>query len=320
MKSETFRFKADDDVEVFVYKWLPDESIRVKGVVQISHGMVEHAGRYRFLAEALTDSGYAVFADDHRGHGKTAGAPEKIGHFPEKDGFRLVVGDMKALTDIIKKERPGLPVFLYGHSMGSLLSRLFIIHHGDGVDGVMLSGTAGDPGLLGMAGVFVAKMECILRGRGARSAILNSLSFGGFNKKFAPTRTEYDWLSRDDAEVDKYIEDPCCGAVCTAGFFYDMLTAIGEIFKDDAIRKIPKDLPIHLFSGSKDPVGGKNGEGVLQTSEAFQRAAIKDVSMKLYENGRHEMVNEINRREVYRDMIDWCDARIPVPESGGIDD
>ncbi len=311
MKSETFQFKADDDVEVFVYRWLPDGSVPVKGVVQIAHGMVEHAGRYRFLANALTDSGYAVYAGDHRGHGKTAGSPEKAGHFPEKDGFRLAAGDMKALTDIIKEERPGLPVFLYGHSMGSLLSRYYIIRHGDGVDGVILSGTAGDPGLLGMVGVFVARMECMIRGRGARSSLLNFLTFGSYNKAFEPNRTDFDWLSRDEAEVDKYIEDPYCGAVCTAGFFYDMLSALGDIYKDGNIRKIPKDLPVFIYSGDMDPVGGKNMVGVLRTQDDYQKAGVKDVALKLYEDGRHEMVNEINKREVYRDMIDWCDAHIP---------
>lgn len=310
MKSETFELKADDGVEVFVYKWLPDETIRPRCVVQIAHGMVEHAGRYRLLADELTERGYAVYADDHRGHGKTAGSPENVGHFPEKDGFRLTVEDLKALTGIIKKEHPGLPVFLFGHSMGSLLSRYYITQYGDSINGVILSGTAGDPGLLGMAGVFVAKMQCIIGGRDARSPLLNHMAFNSFNKEFEPKRTDYDWLSRDEAEVDKFIRDPYCGGVCTAGFYYDMLTGMGDIYKDRRIRNIPKDLPIHLFSGEKDPVAGKNCIGVLQTFDYYQKVGIKDVTLKLYENGRHEMVNEINRREVHRDIIDWCEARL----------
>ncbi|MCP4693389.1 MAG: alpha/beta hydrolase [Desulfobacterales bacterium] len=310
MKSDTFELKAEGDVEVFVYRWLPDENVPVKGVVQIAHGMVEHAGRYQFLAKELTDSGYVVYADDHRGHGKTAGAPEKVGHFPEKDGFRLIVADMKRLTDRIKKERPGPPLFLLGHSMGSFLTRYYIIQHGEEIDGAILSGTSGDPGLLRLGGVLAAKIESILKGRAARSSLLDSLSFGSYNKEFEPTRTDSDWLSRDEAEVDKFIRDPYCGAVCTAGFFYDMLTALGEIYRFDNIRKTPADLPIYLFSGDKDPVGGKNGEGVLETRDAYRKAGVKDLSLELYENGRHEMLNEINRPEVHENIIKWLDAHI----------
>lgn len=309
MKSEHFTFKTSDGIQVFVYKWLPDNPSAVKAAVQIAHGMAEHAARYERFADALTGAGYAIYANDHRGHGKTAGTQENVGYFADENGWERVVSDMHALTGIIKKEIPDKPVLLFGHSMGSFLSRHYAMLYTKELSGLVLSGTGGDPGALGKAGLFIARMEAKIRGRKAKSEIMNKLSFGAFNNAFKPNRTDYDWLSRDNAEVDKYINDPWCGAVFTAGFFCDMLNGLAFINKKENIEKISKNLPVYIFSGAKDPVGA-NTKGVTQVYNSLKDMGLGDVTLKFYEEGRHESLNEINRDEVYKDVMAWLDKHI----------
>jgi alpha-beta hydrolase superfamily lysophospholipase len=309
MKSDTFSFKAADGAQIFTYRWMPDNAADIKGAIQIAHGMVEHAARYERFADALTKAGYAVYANDHRGHGKTAGSLDKVGYFADEMGWEKVVVDMHTLTGIIKKECPNKPFFLFGQSMGSFLSRHYSMHYGRELSGLILSGTIGDPGALGKVGILVATIEAKIKGKKAKSNLLNKLSFGAFNDAFKPNRTEYDWLSRDNAEVDKYINDPWCGAVPTAGFWCDQLGGIGYINKKGNIAKIPKNLPIYLFSGAKCAVGA-NTKGVSQVYNALKNAGIGDVTLKFYEDGRHEMLNEINRTEVFADVIAWINKHV----------
>ncbi|HON60036.1 MAG TPA: lysophospholipase [Smithella sp.] len=308
MKSENFTFRTDDGAEIFTYRWTPQEAA-MRGVVQIAHGMAEHAARYERFAEALTRAGYAVYANDHRGHGKTAGSLDKIGYFADENGWEKVVRDLHTLTDIVKQEMSGKPVFLFGHSMGSFLARHYAMLYGSEISGLILSGTGADPGLLGKMGLLIAKMDAKLHGRKAKSDIMNKLSFGAFNKAFKPNRTEYDWLSRDHAEVDKYIRDPWCGAVFSAGFFCDMLRGLAVIHQKANIARIPKTLPVYIFSGAKDPVGA-NTKGVLKVYNALKNAGIQDITLKFYDDGRHEMLNEINREEVFADVVAWLERHV----------
>lgn len=309
MKNDTFTFEATDGVWIFTYKWMPDDASAVKGAVQIAHGMAEHAARYEGFAAALTKAGYIVYANDHRGHGKTAGSPENVGYFADENGWEKVVNDMYTLTGIIKKENANKPFFLFGHSMGSFLSRHYSMLYANELSGLVLSGTGGDPGAIGKVGLLIAKMDANLHGKRAKSEIMNKLSFGAFNNAFKPNRTDYDWLSRDNAEVDKYINDPWCGAVFTAGFFCDMLGGLAHINKKENIMKIPKNLPIYLFSGAKDPVGA-NTKGVTRVYNSLKSIGINDVTLKFYKDGRHESLNEINRGEVFNDVIAWMDKHI----------
>ena len=309
MKNDTFTFKAADGTQIFTYRWIPDDTSAIRGAVQIAHGMVEHAARYERFADALTKAGYAVYANDHRGHGKTAGSLDRVGYFADEMGWEKVVVDMHTLTGVIKKECPKKPFFLFGHSMGSFLSRYYAMHYAAELSGLVLSGTGGDPGAPGKIGIFVAAIEAKIKGKKAKSNILTKLSFGAFNDAFKPNRTDYDWLSRDNAEVDKYVNDPWCGAVCTAGFFCDLLGGIGYINKKENIAKIPKNLPIYIFSGAKDPVGG-NTKGVSQVYNTLKDAGIGDVTLKFYEDARHETLNEINRDEVFKDVIAWMNKHI----------
>lgn len=305
MKSETFGFKDETGLEVFVYKWLPDGA--VKGAVQIAHGMAETAARYERLAEQLTGAGFAVYANDHCGHGKTVGDPEKVGDLGE-DGSNHMLDNMKQLLGIIKKENPGLPVFLLGHSMGSFLTQRFLQLYGETLNGAVLSGSNGKvPGIMLWLGRLISGWEIRRRGRGWRSELLNKLSFGAYNKPFRPNRTPFDWLSRDDDEVDKYIANPYCGGVFTAGFFHDLGGLLKLNGNKKEVAKVPKDLPIYIFSGDMDPVG-EYGKGVMRLVKAYQKAGVKNLQYKLYKGGRHEMLNETNRDEVMKDIIDWLHA------------
>ena len=307
MKTSEFKIRVSENIEIHVYEWLPDTE--PKAILQIAHGMAEHAARYANFAEFLTNNGYAVYANDHRGHGKTAGNVEKLGFFAEKDGWSFVMHDMYKLTLEIKKRNPDKAVFLFGHSMGSFLSRYYITQYASDIKGVILSGTGGHPGILGNIGVFITKMLIAFYGKKAQSPLMSKLSFGEFNKVFKPNRTEYDWLSRDDAQVDKYVADPFCGTVFTTGFYKDMLKGLLDVSTQKSIDEIPENLPIYLFSGNNDPVG-ENGKGVKEVYEKYKKAGIKNVSIKLYENARHETLNETNNDEVYNDILKWLNEHL----------
>lgn len=309
MQQTAFEFKSKEGTDIYVYHWAPEEGVQVKGIVQIAHGMAETAGRYKRFAQALTDNGYIVYANDHRGHGKTAKTVESLGHLAEADGFYWMVEDVHQLSQIIKQKNPDLPLFLFGHSMGSFVTQRYLMLYGKELKGAILSGSNGKQGLMLHMGAFLAKQEVKKHGRKAKSEKLNKLSFGSFNNAFKPNRTEFDWLSRDAAEVDKYIQDPYCGTVFTCGFFYDFMTGLKEIEKDSNVELVPKELPIYIFSGDKDPVG-KMGNGVRRLYDAYKRHYLADVTMRLYPEGRHEMLNETNKEEVMKDVVDWLNKHI----------
>lgn len=313
MQASTFTVTSPDGTELHTYRWLPasgaDGTSSTKGVVQIAHGMAEHAGRYARFAEALTAAGYAAYANDHRGHGVTA-SKEDHGYFADADGFDTVVDDLHEVAQAAREEQPDLPYFLFGHSMGSFLARAYAVRYGDELTGLILSGTAGDPGLLGKVGQLIAATEAKLRGRRHRSPLLDKLSFGQYNAAFKPNRTKFDWLSRDEAEVDKYVADPLCGNVFTSGFFADLLGGLAEVNRDDVVAGVPKELPVHLMSGSMDPVGAQ-GKGVKQVADQLIRLGVTDVSTRLWPDGRHEMLNETNRDEVTAELIGWLDTHLP---------
>ena len=205
MHSEQFTLKTEDHVELYIYEWLPDDE--PWAVVQIAHGMVEHSKRYERFADALTAKGIAVYANDHRGHGKTVKTEEEKGHFADENGWLKVANDLKLVTDKIKQKHPDLPIVLFGHSIGSFLSRLYAQRYGAVLSGLILSGTGSDPGFMGSLGLMIAKRELRKKGRRVKSELMNKLIFGGYNRAFKPVRTPFDWLSRDEEEVDKYIQD-----------------------------------------------------------------------------------------------------------------
>jgi alpha-beta hydrolase superfamily lysophospholipase len=295
-----------DGTEVFVNRWLPDGD--PKAIVQIAHGLAEHSSRYARFAQRLTDHGYAVYGSDHRGHGKTSSAR---GSFAEHDGWKTVIDDLHAVTDRAREEQPGLPVFLLGHSMGSFISRGYAAQYGSELAGLVLSGTAGGAGAIGRVGIFLASTQARIRGHSHTSGLMNALTFGPYNKAFKPTRTDFDWLSRDPVEVDKYVADPDCGFVFTAGGFVDLLKGLAEINTDRLVSRIPKTLPIHLASGSMDPIA-KKGKAVQEVADQLRRVGVEDVTVTIWPDARHEILNETNRDEVETEIADWIDAHLPA--------
>lgn len=308
MNDTSFYYKSSDGIEIYARKWLPQDE-KTKAVVQIAHGMGEHIGRYHDFAQALTEKGYAVYGNDHRGHGLTATDERDKRYFAEENGFEEVVRDMYALTNQISAEQGNIPVFLFGHSMGSFLSRRYIQLYGNTLNGVILSGTGQVPSVVREAGRMAAKMEIKLKGKRTPSPLLDRLSFGQYNRPFKPARTDFDWLSRDTQAVDFYINDPLCGGIFSAGFFYDLLSGIKQASTQSLIEQVPSALPIFLVSGDHDPVGGRT-KGVLKTYKALKKAGIKDVTYKFYPQGRHEMLQETNREEVIEDIINWLEHRV----------
>ena len=301
--TSTFQLPTAEGVNLFVRQWRPADG-QPKAAVLVVHGAAEHSGRYDRLARFLTDAGYAVYAPDHRGHGQTAGTLDQAG-WAGPDGWNGMLHDLKALADQVQAEHAGLPLFFLGHSMGSLLGQRYIQLWGDSLKGVILSGSTG--ALPGVAEV-LPLAEGAAQGEGATqpSAIFGQM-FAGFNTPFAPQKTGFEWLSRDEAEVQKYVDDPWSGFAFSNRLVADFFTGALETWQPENEARIPQDLPILIFSGALDPVGGA-GEGVRELLRRYQALGLQDVQMTLYPEGRHEMLNETNRDEVQQDIVRWLDA------------
>jgi alpha-beta hydrolase superfamily lysophospholipase len=267
--------------------------------------MSEHAARYAELAAALVERGFAVYANDHRGHGRSIVEGEEPGHMADEDAFGRAVGDVHRLAGLVAERHPGLRRILLGHSMGSFLVQQLMADHPGDAHGFALSASNGKPPPIAAAGRLLARVERRRLGKRGRSTLLAALSFDDFNKRFAPTRSEFDWLSRDDREVDKYIDDPLCGFFCSTESWVDLLDALGGLTSTDYLDRIPKDKPVYAFAGSEDPVGG--AAGVRALVDAYRGAWMTDVTLRIYQGGRHEMLHEINRREVIAELVDWCE-------------
>lgn len=302
--ASTFTLATPDGVELFVYCWLPME--QPKAVVQIAHGLAEHAGRYARLAGALASAGYAVYANDHRGHGRTVKSADDLGFFAERDGWRKCVDDLWQLNRHIAASHPALPIVLLGHSMGSTLAEQFMGDHGAELAGVVLSGANGKPSFLAKIGGAITRAERARLGARGKSKLVQSLTFDAFNKKFAPTRTAFDWLSRDPAEVDKYVADPLCGFPATVQLWLDLLEGWAAVSGAAHRSHVPKQLPVYLIAGERDPVSGNTRQ--LEPWIADYRAAgFVNLIHKFYPEARHELFNETNRDEVTSDLIGWLD-------------
>jgi alpha-beta hydrolase superfamily lysophospholipase len=305
MTATNFYLKLSDNSSLYVYKW--DNVCNPKGIVQIAHGMCEHAGRYENFAMTLNKAGYIVFANDHRGHGKTAHTTEDLGYIADRDGFNIMVDDLYEITSDIKKNYPDLPITLFGHSMGSFLVQSFIQKYRNGINSVVLSGSNGKQGPLIFLGITLAKLMIFLKGDKYKSNLLNKLTFGKFNNYFYPVRTEFDWLSRDPNEVDKYIIDPLCGQIFSLRSFYDLFRGTQTLFNN--IDKINKSLPVLIVSGEKDPVSNF-GKGIDQLVLIYKKTGLSNIKCIMYPNARHELLNEVNKGEVSTDIIKWVNEQI----------
>lgn len=300
---DSFEHTADDGVKIHVHRWKPAETPRA--AVQIVHGMAEHGARYARFAERLAAEGYLVWADDHRGHGKTARSEADVGHVGDHDSFTRVVKDVLELRVALGKEAGLVPVALFAHSMGSFMAQEALTHHGPSPwNAVVLSGSDAVGGALVSAGKQAAKLERFRQGPRGKSALLSALSFGSFNDAFKPARTPFDWLSRDPAEVDKYVADPRCGFKITNQSWVDFLGMLEGVGKDGYGTIRPKDLPMLVISGSRDPVG-KNGKGVRELVRKLRDVGLSEVRDVIYEDARHEVLNETNRDEVTAEVLSF---------------
>ncbi|GAB6089611.1 alpha/beta fold hydrolase [Spirochaeta dissipatitropha] len=285
-------------------------------VVIMVHGLAEHGVRYTELADYLSRRRIASIAYDHRGHGKSLTASPGIGSFAPKNGWNVLLGDLQSVSDFVKKDFPDIPVFLLGHSMGSFLVRTHLALQKSRYSGVIISGTASDPGIAGRAGLLLARILCLMGASLKPSPLLNSLSFGAFNKAFAPAESDFDWLSRDSEEVAKYIHDNMCGFVPTAGLFRDMLAGLIESNSKRIITQTETDLPKLFFSGGSDPVG-RAGKGFYRVLKVYRKCGHDLINAKLYPDGRHEMLHEVNRTEVYEDVVSWMLEHISAGKQQG---
>ncbi|SCK10557.1 alpha/beta fold hydrolase [Vogesella sp. LIG4] len=296
---QTFTLEAGDDSTIHGLRWLPEGAPR--GVVVISHGMSEYAERYAPLAASLAAAGYAVYAHDHRGHGRYAPVP---GWFAARGGWELVVDDVRCVVDYARSQHD-CPLVLYGHSMGSFIARSFLLRYGQRLDGLVLSATGYRQHWLARLMRQVARLAGRLGGATSPSPFMTSLVFGSFNLGFVPARTRLDWLSRDAAAVDAYIADPLCGHHPTPQLWQDLFGGIIVMEAGEADGKsLPAACPVWLQAGSRDPVSlGKLGLG--QLAARYRRAGLRDVTVTVYRGGRHEMHNETNRGEFEADLLAW---------------
>ncbi len=296
-EESTFLSTTGDPLKKLI--WHPEGT--PKGVVQLTHGMAEHILRYEGLAKALADKGFAIVGHNHLGHGETAVTQ---GFFAKKGGWGALLDDMHKVRMDTEKEYPGLPYFLLGHSMGSFLVRCYLFEHSRGLRGAVLSGTGAFSPMEARLGLFLSR-ALILLGRGLSPAkLVDTLAFSANNKPFLPAQTPFDWLSRDKEQVKAYVDDPMCGFLFTAKGYHDLFTGLNLLTKLKSLKAMNKELAVLFLSGSRDPVG-KNGAGMKRVADAFHDSGINDITVKLYPEARHEVFNEVNRQEVYGDLVNW---------------
>lgn len=288
-------------------KCVPDGAPRA--VVQIVHGIAEHIERYDDFMNFLAENGIVAVGDDHLGHGKSVTEPGDLGFFNDKNGWDYAVMDEERLHDRMHEEYPDVPYIFFGHSMGSFITRTLIVKSPDKYDAAILSGTGHQSKALVYAGGLLANLTVKFKGAHADGQQLNDVAFGTYLNHITDPRTPFDWLTRDEAAVDKYIADPMCGFVCTASLYRDMMGGVKFVTTQSNIDKMDKTKPIYFMSGAEDPVGDY-GVGVDRAYKAFCKAGLHDVKIRLYPGGRHEMLNETNHEEVYKDILDWINEKI----------
>lgn len=311
-KEETFSFlSADGRTQVHAVRWLPEDG-GFQAILQITHGMVEYIERYRGFAEFLNEQGFLVVGHDHIGHGESVASQEDWGYFAEPNPSDVLVADMHKLRELTQKEHPGVPYFMLGHSMGSYMLRKYLAFHGEGLTGAIVMGTGCVPDKTTKLGMRVAKMQAKLYGWRHRAKLLQKLSYDKPYKKFDLTGSNMSnsWLTKDTEIVKAYYENPKCTFVFTLNAYMGLFEAVLFDNQPENIARVPKELPVFFVSGADDPVGNL-GKGVKQVYDKFQEAGMQDITWKLYENDRHEILNETDRDVVYHDILSWMRVHLP---------
>ncbi|MFR5602540.1 MAG: alpha/beta fold hydrolase [Lachnospiraceae bacterium] len=297
---------SDGKSQLHMMHWSGD--CPVKAVLQISHGMIEHIGRYDEFARTLAEQGIAVAGHDHLGHGKSSN-PEDFGFFAEENGHSCVIKDIHRVSLRIAHLYPDVPHFILGHSMGSFFLRRYLTVYGQELSGAVIMGTGDQPSVLILAGLILSSLVGRIKGPRYRSPFLHNLVLGGYNKNFAPVETPSDWLSRDRDKVAEYVADPYCSFFFTCSAYQVLFQILRDLKSKRLLRQTPKELPVFLVSGDEDPVGDF-GKGVIRVFRQLKRIGLTDVTMKLYPESRHEILNEINRECVYEDIASWVSSHL----------
>ncbi len=303
------RFTSSDGVSR-VHGWVYAPSCEPVALLQISHGMCEYIGRYHWFMEALCERGFVVFGNDHIGHGESSDE-ENYGFLGEKNGYRHLINDLHRMSVIVKEHYPDLPLFVFGHSMGSFAARLYMAKYGDEINGAVLCGTSG-PNPMAKAGASLAAAIAKVKGAKHRSNTLLKIAFGSYNSRYENPETTHDWLTRDKKVIECYLQDPKCTFCFTAAGFKDLFTMVDKCNRKSWYRSLRKNLPILLISGDMDPVGDY-GKGVASVQEKLLENGMQDVSMIIYPEARHELTNEINCNEVLEDVAFWLQQLLPIP-------
>lgn len=302
-KEDVYFDSRDSKNKIHGMRWIP-ETDKPVCILQIIHGMAEYIERYDDFAQTMAEKGILVVGEDHLGHGKSVGENGTYGYFCERDAATVVVRDSHRLKKMTQEEYPGVPYIVLGHSMGSFILRNYLCRYGTGIQAAVIVGTGMQPKPLLMMGRAVAAVQNVFCGAKHPSGLLNALSFGSYNKRIPDHRTMMDWLTKEEGIVDAYIADPLCGFTFTVNGFQTLFELVNRLYKKENLEKMPKGLPVLFVAGAEDPVGDY-GKGVERAYRSFQETGMKNVQMKLYENDRHELLNESDRKKVYEDIYQW---------------
>lgn len=304
MQAMRFELHTTDGHSIHGTRWIGEGD--TVGVIQLFHGLGEHHLRYERFARAATTLGLVVVAHDHRGHGADCA---ELGYFADNDGWQHLTDDGLLVTEMIQEQHTDAPIALLGHSMGSYIAQYFAMLHGNRLAGLILSASTWPQKTLLIPGRVIAQLEAWRIGVRGKSKLLDKLGFGDFNKPFEPARTEFDWLTRDETEVDAYIADPLCGGPYTCGLWLDLMGGLMKIGSDKALLRIRSDLPVLLTGGANDPVGGDRG--ITKLAMHYAQTGHGRLAVKIFSDGRHEMFNETNRDEFTEYVLNWTRQLLP---------
>ncbi|MBQ7956005.1 MAG: alpha/beta hydrolase [Lachnospiraceae bacterium] len=309
MRVEEFYFDSrDNQTKIHGIRYMPDTQ-NVSGVVQIIHGMSEHVARYEEFARFMTERNFVVVGENHLGHGKTVGENGIQGYFCKQDPATVVVRDSHRLKKMTQELYPGVPYFIAGHSMGSFMLRNYMAKYGTGIDGAIIMGTGQmSAGLIAIAKMIVTVQKLFMGGKHP-GKLLDNMAFGSCNKRIENPKTSVDWLCSDETVISKYLEDKECGFTFTVNGFETLFELITRAGKKEYIEQIPKELPVFIIAGTKDPIG-EYGKAVKKVYEGMKTANIQDVTLKLYEESRHEILNDIEKETVKNDIYHWITAQM----------
>ena len=310
MVKEEFYYDSRDGVsKLHAVRYVPDGDEEIRCVVQIVHGMAEYVERYEEFAGYLTSHGFVVTGEDHIGHGKSVGREGKYGYFCEQDPATVLVRDVHRLKKATQSLYPDVPYVILGHSMGSFIVRNYMFRYGTGISGAVLMGTGMPPRKVLTFSKALAGIQGIILGSRHVSELIDKLAFGKYNSEIENPRTQFDWLSRDRERVDRYLEDPLCGFTFTANGFSTLFELILRLYRQENLERVPAEMPVLLVSGTADPVGDY-GKGVRRTYDSLRAVGLENIQMKLYEEGRHELLNDSDRNEVAHDIYKWIEETV----------